>query len=246
MTDVANNFSRGALNYATSADFQKAIAKQLFDFYPLKQPCKILEVGCGTGFLSRHYQQAFNEASYIAVDISEGMLSEYQKRVGFGKIVLADAEDLNFEINSLDAIVSASTIQWFKNLSGTLKKYYNFLKPGSDILISTFGESFFKEFFAYVPAEFKKNMPNFYNQEILKDIFNKAGFVDIKTKQYVSKQQFKDAKSMLRNMNNLGFGPLGDRPLSHGDMRKLLRDLSKQSYIELSYDTVLLKATKPV
>lgn len=245
MLNHARNFSRGAAAYEIAAALQREIAAELFNLYPLNDPQRILELGCGTGFLSSHYAQTFPNADYTALDLSSGMLEVYNQRVGFGHTVLADAEEYSCEEESLDAIVSASTLQWFQHLPRTLANYHRFLRPGGEIVISAFGPDFFREFRSCAPVELDGCWPSFYTPEELHSLFAQAGFGELRTQRSLKKQSFDDVRCMLRTMNELGFGPLGETPLSQGRVRALMRDLQSLPQLELSYDIVFLKATRP-
>ncbi len=65
---------------------------------------KILDVGCGTAF----YSELFND--YTGIDNSEGMLKRSRANVFFG-----EAENLPFEDNSFDTVISVSALQNVEN-----------------------------------------------------------------------------------------------------------------------------------
>ena len=245
MTSVATNFSRGAGNYARSADFQREIAEELFHFGSFTKPQRLVEIGCGTGFLSQHYATAFPDCHYTALDIAPGMIDEYRRGVNFGTSLVADGEGFSCPPNTLDGIVSSSTIQWFSEIKTTLENYKNFLQPGGQIVISTFGPDFFREFRSCAPPQLLKAFPHYYAPQELTDLFREVGFEKIESKRWIKTQNYPDAKSMLRNMNQLGFGPLGSAPLEQGVMRRLLRDINARPTVELSYDTIFIKAIRP-
>lgn len=61
-------------------------ARRLFDLLKSrlagKAPRRILEVGCGTGFLTQMLHEAWPEAELIATDIAPKMLERARNRVG--------------------------------------------------------------------------------------------------------------------------------------------------------------------
>lgn len=107
---------------------------------------KILELGCGTGRLTRRLAEIYPEAVIVAVDISPEMIAHARKQYPQAHYVVADAEDYVFELQQeFDLIISNATIQWFEKLEATLKKTKSLLAPGGLLAIATFGERTFIE-----------------------------------------------------------------------------------------------------
>jgi len=82
-------FSRAANNYDTLALFQKELAEELLNqlsaiSYQLSA-IKILDIGCGTGFLTYGLAEKFPYANIFGVDISHDMLKVARGKMGGGK-----------------------------------------------------------------------------------------------------------------------------------------------------------------
>ena len=82
---------------------------------------KVLDVGCGIGFVS----QLFPNFDITGIDISEGMLSHNKF-----KWVKAPAEDIPFEDNYFDFVVCRSLLHHLDDPGVGLKEMYRVLKPG--------------------------------------------------------------------------------------------------------------------
>lgn len=92
---------------------QKEVAKKLASlFFPLNQG-RILEVGCGSGFLTEWIQRTYPKHSYLGVDLSPGMIA-YCKGRYQGAFAVADIETFSFEL-PISAIFSSMTLQWLEN-----------------------------------------------------------------------------------------------------------------------------------
>lgn len=82
---------------------------------------KILDVGCGVGFVSSLYPSF----DIIGIDISDGMLSNNPH-----KWVKGSAESIPFPDNSFDFVVCRSLLHHLDDPNIGLKEMYRVLKPG--------------------------------------------------------------------------------------------------------------------
>ncbi|MEN3028942.1 MAG: methyltransferase domain-containing protein [Aquificaceae bacterium] len=95
-------FSRACKSYEDWAIPQRQTAERLRELE--KVSGTVLDLGCGTGFLSEGLQKV------VGVDIAMGMLRVYRER--FGKVVLGDAHNLPFKDRSFDAVLSNFALHW--------------------------------------------------------------------------------------------------------------------------------------
>jgi len=146
---VRRNFSRGARTYEESSRFQDKAAMRLVSLISSSfaeragEPFKILELGCGTGMLSRRILETFSTASLLATDISPEMLSlclESCSSAGFAKRLEIKAHDFNSSSpaleGSFDIVVSALAFQWGEDLNSTLRVAKGFLRPSGSLFFS--------------------------------------------------------------------------------------------------------------
>lgn len=66
---------------------------------------KVLEIGCGTGEYTKHFEQ--NGISIVALDVSEDMLKKAQSKLSVGKttFIIADIDNLPFKKGVFDAVI---------------------------------------------------------------------------------------------------------------------------------------------
>ena len=98
----------------------------------------ILEVGCGSGLLSRPLRHMAPEAQLTLWDIAAGPGPDVpgaEFRCCDAEIAVADLVP-----DSLDAIVSASTIQWFNSPGRFVARCARVLRPGGIFAFTTFTE----------------------------------------------------------------------------------------------------------
>ena len=168
---VQKNFSRGSETYEEFAKVQKYMANELISFGPLEENINILEIGSGTGILTRELLKKYPDSQITLMDISNKMLDKCKKEFGFNlNYILADAETYEFSDN-YDLIISNATFQWFENLDKSIGKFREILKPKGKIIFSTFCKGTYEELsnsFLKVSPEYK------YSQNFIetKDLLN--------------------------------------------------------------------------
>ena len=98
----------------------------------LKPKMCVLEIGCGTGLLTKELQ---NSNTYVnAIDISPDLLDIAKKRINIKniKFSLDNAYDLSFEDESFDTVIGSSILHHL-NIKKALVEFYRVLKPGGTI-----------------------------------------------------------------------------------------------------------------
>jgi malonyl-CoA O-methyltransferase len=142
-------FSKSIDTYDDSAYAQKEIAGKLAvliaALYP-HIPKTILEIGCGTGLLTKNILTLFADARYYLNDINEKVESLMPALfpVHNFTFVGGDAQSVDFPAG-IDLIVSSSTLQWFDNLPVFIRKAHQSLSPDGYMFLSTFGKNNLKE-----------------------------------------------------------------------------------------------------
>jgi malonyl-CoA O-methyltransferase len=134
---------------------------QIQQMVPDKNILRILELGCGTGRLTRRLAEIYPWAVIVAVDISPEMIAHAKEQYPHAHYVVADAEHFVFEENQeFDLIVSNATIQWFERLEATLIRTKSLLATDGLLAIATFCERTFIELAtAFDQAYDLNNMP---------------------------------------------------------------------------------------
>ena len=140
---ILNNFSRAAMTYDDHACVQALTAKQLIENIRHEMTDLIegpvLELGCGTGFLTCELANLFRERQLLASDLSEAMLAKCQSRLK------SDAQNLQFQIMDASSllepdcyalIVSSFALQWLPDLKHSLVGLIRSLRPQGKLIFS--------------------------------------------------------------------------------------------------------------
>ncbi len=153
--NVTAAFSAAAETYERGAEVQLKVAERLTErvaALPLPTALRILEIGCGTGFLTRCLREHVPNATWTVTDISQAMLSKCEAGLGDTagmtfKLMDGEAPDLS-RGETFDLICSSLTMQWFENLPVSLQRLSKHLNPGGHIAFSTLATDSFREWHA--------------------------------------------------------------------------------------------------
>lgn len=121
-------------NLAYQADAIWPQEKHLFDRYALSGAIKILDIGCGTGEITRRLAEHYQKASVVGIDILESNLTfarrdsaEFSGRVSYEQ---GDAFKLINEDASIDLLVCRHMSQAVPDFTLVLAEFTRVLKPG--------------------------------------------------------------------------------------------------------------------
>jgi malonyl-CoA O-methyltransferase len=112
------------------------------------QPDRILDLGAGTGHVTRLLRKAYPAAGVIGVDIAHAMLLQARSKSGWWrrpKFVCGDMERLPFQNQSVDMLISNVSLQWCNDLDAVFAEFRRVLRPGGALFFSTFGPDTLRE-----------------------------------------------------------------------------------------------------
>ncbi|MBF6057439.1 malonyl-ACP O-methyltransferase BioC [Thiomicrorhabdus heinhorstiae] len=165
---IKQHFSHAAPSYDDAAILQKTVAERVDERLELTtiEVKVVIDIGAGTGLLTEKIQQRYPQAQCFAVDLSEGMLKQAQKRltlprfpslkslqnlfnacrltrkwanINRSKLVNADAYQLPFADGSVDLIVSNLMLQWCDDPDAVFREFRRVLRPEGMLMFTTFG-----------------------------------------------------------------------------------------------------------
>ena len=98
----------------------------------------VLELECGTGHFAK-YCIDHGAARVVAVDISTKMIDRAMKENPHERInyICSPIEDLEFQEQSFDIVVSSLAIHYIEDYSGLIKMVSRLLKTGGEFVFST-------------------------------------------------------------------------------------------------------------
>ena len=144
---VRSRFARRAASYERHAGLQRAIAAKLANHLPALQAPAVLEIGCGTGFLTHHLLERYPEGEFLITDIAPAMVEACRANSagdGRARFEVRDGE-ADAPGGDFDLIVSSMVLQWFDNPAAGLARLRASLRPGGELLYAASGPDFLAE-----------------------------------------------------------------------------------------------------
>lgn len=136
-------------SYDENAHAQKMVIRHLMELLKAYSPLvydPILEVGCGTGLLTKQLKEKYTGCELWVNDLVDAMCSKTADRCQLSPkyCVVGDIEQVTFE-RRFELIVSASTFQWLVHPAQTFARLAGYLYQGGQLVFSTFGKNNYKE-----------------------------------------------------------------------------------------------------
>ena len=158
---IAGRFGRAAIGYDLAAPVQRLAAERLAQRIlsaGLPRRPRILEVGCGTGFLTECLAARLPEADWTITDLSAAMLRRCRARLAPGpagswrQFVAMDAE-APAVAPGFDLICGGLVMQWFEDRRTALRGLAGLLNAGGILAVSTLCADSFAGWHAALEAE---------------------------------------------------------------------------------------------
>lgn len=238
-TKFSNSFKSG---YDSNAVIQRNIATSLYQKWEksigTKQDAAILEIGCGTGFLTQLYVPRIFPSKLILNDLCNIPTITLNLNITNYEFIEQDAETLSFPDNTFDYVLSSSAIQWFENLPLFFEKIHKWLKPDGALIISTFGPNNMKEIKDYVKISLNYKGTNWYNNEI------KRNFDIVLISEECETMLFDSPLQVLRHIQSTGVNSVSTKNVPRSALRHLLNSYkSVDGKFPLTYNPIYIIAT---
>lgn len=147
-TRIAARFDAAAARYDAHSPLQREAAQRLARrvlALPGPAPRRVLEIGCGTGHLTRALCERLG-GEWTLSDIAPAMVRSCADTLAAPRHhVVMDAERPAFADGSFDLVVSSLAAQWFADLPAALAALCALLAPGGRLAIATLGDGTFAE-----------------------------------------------------------------------------------------------------
>ncbi|HEX7821195.1 MAG TPA: methyltransferase domain-containing protein [Sphingobium sp.] len=229
---IADAFGKAARSYDDAAAPQRQAAALVADL--ARQPRlpdrpRILEVGCGTGILTRHIRDQWPDAELVVSDLSPEMVGQAAKGAMIaGTFLPMDGEVPAFDGPWFDLILSNLAFQWFGDLPAALARLTGLLRPGGSLFFSTMGADSFAEWrAAHARTGEREGTPDYPDLDTLRAML--SAFPDAFAFDEHWRHDFGGAKGFLTHLKGIGATvPTGSHAaLSAARLRAVMRALDE-------------------
>ncbi|HRR05953.1 MAG TPA: methyltransferase domain-containing protein [Victivallales bacterium] len=244
---VARNFSKAAFSYERAAKIQRDAAKKLFDFMqnnlpPNFTPNMIVELGAGTGFLTKLIVPNYTGTKILITDISEEMLYICRRKIasmtGYTDKWMIEFELLNFNADfefphDCGLVISGLSFQWAENLKDLIEKIYIKIKNGGFLCFSIITRGSLIELRQIFDlAAVRYPVPNHYDEEEIQKIL--SIFPEQKFETYSVEKRHPNIIQFLSSLKNVGAINPGNSRLTPIEMRKIFK-LAPKGEFKVTY-----------
>lgn len=225
---VADAFTAAAGTYDSAAQAQAQAADRMVELVAglaLPDRPAVLEVGCGTGLLTRRLLPRVG-GDWLVTDLSPAMVDAARAALGADKAQfrVMDAEQPDTPVGLFDLIVSNLAAQWFCDLGRAVNRLRAGLAPGGMLVLSTLGAGSFAQWQA---AHRALGLPSgilpYPDADVLKGHLPDSARIVTQTFDV----RHDDAHAFVAALKRIGAGTPapGHTPLSPGALRKVMRAL---------------------
>ena len=223
-------FDRASERYEAAAGLQARVSAELlerlgaFGFTPRA----VLDLGCGTGRVSRELKRRYARALVVALDIAPGRLREARRHSSLWRRferVCADAQRLPLKTASVDLVFSSLMLQWCEPLDEALSEVRRVLKPGGFFAFSTFGPDTLHELrAAWAAVDALTHVNRFTDMHDVGSALARAGLAEPVLDVDRIELDYPDTLSLMRDLKAIGaHNVTAGRPRTLLGRRKLAR-----------------------
>jgi ubiquinone/menaquinone biosynthesis C-methylase UbiE len=101
---------------------------------PLRAGERVLDAGCGTGYLAAGLRRARPDVRVVGADLSAGMLAN-ARAAGAAPLVQADAARLPVADACVDVVVARGVLHHLPDVAGALREWRRVLVPGGAVVL---------------------------------------------------------------------------------------------------------------
>ncbi|WP_019906289.1 methyltransferase domain-containing protein [Methylobacterium sp. 77] len=241
---VARAFD-GAEGYDAAGVIQAVVAERLAQRIigrPLPQAPRILEIGCGTGFLTQALLAHVTPSLMIASDLAPAMVQRARERLrgrGGSRFLVMDGERPCLS-PGFDLICSSLAAQWFEDLETALGRLAGLLAPGGFLAVTTLASGTFREWHeAHHAAGHRPATPSYPTADTLARLRFEGCTSSLSLEPVVERHA--DGRAFLHSLRTIGAGtPASAGTLSPGALRAIIRRF-EEGGSAITYEVAVLE-----
>lgn len=225
----------------------------VFDQLDLRSPCRVLELGCGPGWLWRENAQRIPEAWNVTLsDFSPGMLDEARRHLADVshpfRFEVVDAQAIPFDDASFDAVIANHMLYHVPDRPKALSEIHRVLRPEGRFYASTNGRAHLQEFDELVgrvepsAGSREERLKTYFSLENGEAELSRC-FVDVTLRRYEDALLVTEAEPLVAFVLSGSVWPIASDRIA--DFRRLVeREVAERGAIHITKDAGLFIAAK--
>ena len=246
---ISDAFGAAAAHYDDHAGPQRFAARLVADLAQRQRPQgvhRILEIGCGTGLLTRDIQARWPGAEIIVTDLSPGMLDKAAAGgLVAGRFLAMDGEAPAFDGPWFDLILSSLAFQWFDDLPAAIARLAALLRPGGSLIFSTMGQGSFARWrAAHAACGLEAGVPDYPSLDAVRAMLR--GHADSFAFDETVVLDGGGARGLIAHLKGIGavVPSAGRRPLARAQLRAVMAAYEAQGGAD-AYQLLFGRVTEP-
>ena len=203
---IKKQFEKSMKDYDKNATVQDLMAsKMIIELVKISDNFdNILELGCGTGLLTKRAVKYLHFKNYFANDLVDKSKMYVQKIIPEVNFIAGNALKIK-PLKKMDLIISNAMFQWFDNLDKAFEILKLSMAKDAIIAFTTFSPSNFKEI-----TDITGLGLNYKSKNEIEKILIRQGFSVLYGEDFYEILKFKTPLELLAHMKNTGVNSLSE------------------------------------
>jgi malonyl-CoA O-methyltransferase len=237
---IQTNFNRYANSYDKHAILQQEVAKRLFTRLDIINPKskKVLELGAGTGLLTKELLTKYNSNDILASDFAPNSLA--LNPAPHKEII--DAHHIHTK-QKFDIIISNLMMQWC-NLEQVIEQIQQVANNDALVIFSTFGPLTLNELkTSWAKVDNFKHINNFMDMHNIADKMLSLGVSGVIAESEIITLTYEKVMDILYDLKYIGASQVDACPTTKSKLQQMMNNYEnfrKNSKLPVSYEVVYL------
>lgn len=238
---IKKQFEKSMQDYDQNATVQILMAlKMVFELTKISNTFEnVLELGSGTGILTKRLASELDFKNYFANDLVEKSKNYVQNFIPQATFYCGNALKIK-PSKKVDLIISNAMFQWFPSFEKAIQTIKSNLKSNGLLAFSTFSPDNFREITDLTGLSLQ-----YKTKEELEQILKNEGFEILYSEQFFEELKFKTPLELLAHMKKTGVNSLSEKTWTITKVKDFCDKYSKKyPKTKLTYSPIIVIAQK--
>lgn len=238
---IKKQFEKSMQDYDQNATVQILMAlKMVFELTKISNTFEnVLELGSGTGILTKRLASELDFKNYFANDLVEKSKIYVQNFIPQATFYCGNALKIK-PSKKVDLIISNAMFQWFPSFEKAIQTIKSNLKSNGLLAFSTFSPDNFREITDLTGLSLQ-----YKTKEELEQILKNEGFEILYSEQFFEELKFKTPLELLAHMKKTGVNSLSEKTWTITKVKDFCDKYSKKyPKTKLTYSPIIVIAQK--